>query len=90
MWAAKWPDEARNNQAFNYPTWHYINFPYQPGSSSNSIPREIPGEENIIFNFQKNLDIIRSKGILAGGAWGEILLVAKSSRFREQRRNSLR
>jgi hypothetical protein len=32
-------------------------------------------------------------GILAGGvggAGGEILLVAKSSRFREQRRNSLR
>lgn len=55
MWAAKWPDEARGNQIFDHPTWHYINFPYQPGSSSNSIPREISGEENIIFAFQKIL-----------------------------------
>ncbi|MBE8988033.1 S1/P1 nuclease [Nostoc sp. LEGE 12450] len=60
MWAAKWPDEARGNQTFDRPTWHYINFPYQPGSSSNSIPRQIPGEENIIFAFQKNLDIVQS------------------------------
>ncbi|MEJ6487800.1 S1/P1 nuclease [Nostoc punctiforme UO1] len=60
MWAAKWADEARGNQTFDHPTWHYINFPYQPGSSSNSIPRQIPGEENIIFAFQKNLDIVQS------------------------------
>nr|MDZ8212015.1 S1/P1 nuclease [Nostoc sp. ChiSLP03a] len=60
MWAAKWADEARNNQAFNHPTWHYINFPYQPSSSSSSIPTDIPGEENIIFAFQKNLDIVQS------------------------------
>jgi hypothetical protein len=60
MWAAKWADEARNNPAFNHPTWHYINFPYQPGRASNSIPREIPGEENIIFAFQKNLNVVQS------------------------------
>ncbi|MDZ8135773.1 MAG: S1/P1 nuclease [Nostoc sp. DedQUE04] len=60
MWAAKWPDEARDNPAFNHPTWHYINFPYQPSSSSNSIPREIPGEENILYAFQKNFDIVQS------------------------------
>ncbi len=60
MWAAKWPDEARTNQTFNHPTWHYINFPYQPSSSSSSIPTEIPGEENIIFAFKKNLDIVQS------------------------------
>ncbi|WP_255264453.1 hypothetical protein [Desmonostoc muscorum] len=33
---------------------------------------------------------VLNTAILAGGAGGEILLVAKSSRFREQRRNSLR
>lgn len=60
MWATKWPDEARGNQTFDRPTWHYINFPYQPSNASNSIPREIPGEENIIFAFQKNLDIVQS------------------------------
>lgn len=60
MWAAKWADEARDNPTFNNPTWHYINFPYQPGSSSNSVPREILGEENILYAFQKNLDIVQS------------------------------
>lgn len=60
MWAAKWPDEARSNKTFDHPTWHYINFPYQPARASNSIPREIPGEENILFAFQKNLDIVKS------------------------------
>ncbi|MBD2505149.1 S1/P1 nuclease [Anabaena azotica] len=60
MWAAKWPDEARDNNTFNRPTWHYINFPYQPDRSSNSIPREILDEENILFAFQKNLDVIQS------------------------------
>jgi hypothetical protein len=60
MWAAKWPDEARDNKNFNHETWHYINFPYQPSSSSNSIPTETPGEENILYAFKKNLDIVQS------------------------------
>ncbi|MHC5747973.1 MAG: S1/P1 nuclease [Nostoc sp.] len=60
MWAAKWADEARGNQTFDHPTWHYINFPYQPSNASNSIPREIAGEENILYAFKKNFDIVQS------------------------------
>jgi len=60
MWAARWPDDARDNQKFNHQTWHYINFPYEPGSSSNSIPTEEPGEENILYAFKKNITIVQS------------------------------
>lgn len=60
MWAARWPDDARDNQKFNHQKWHYINFPYEPGSSSNSIPTEEPGEENILYAFKKNITIVQS------------------------------
>ncbi|MCC5599737.1 S1/P1 nuclease [Nostoc favosum] len=60
MWAARWPDDARDNQKFNHQTWHYINFPYEPGSSSNLTATEKAGEENILYAFKKNISIVQS------------------------------
>jgi hypothetical protein len=60
MWAARWPDDARDNQKFNHQTWHYINFTYDPSSSSNSIPTEKAGEENILYAFKKNISIVQN------------------------------
>lgn len=60
MWAARWPDDARDNQKFNHQTWHYINFPYDPSSSSNSISTEKAGEENILYAFKQNISIVQN------------------------------
>jgi hypothetical protein len=39
MLAAKWPDEARGDDDFDHPGWHYVNIPYRPGKSKVSLPK---------------------------------------------------
>lgn len=59
MLAARWSDDARGT-AQDRPNWHYINLPYQPSRTSSAVPREVPGEENILGAFAKNLAIVQS------------------------------
>jgi hypothetical protein len=39
MLAAKWPDDARGDDDFDHPGWHYVNIPYRPGQNGINLPK---------------------------------------------------
>ena len=58
MEAARWPDDTRGSQ-YDHPSWHYINFLYQP---SLAMPQDsiLPTGEHILQAYKTNLDLWKS------------------------------
>lgn len=59
MLAARWPDDVRGQVAFDRPTWHFVNLPFTPGALSTPLSVD-PGQESILTEFPKNIDILKS------------------------------
>ncbi|MDO1449516.1 S1/P1 nuclease [Rhodocytophaga aerolata] len=60
MIAARWPDDVRSGEGnYHHPTWHYINYPFQPAEKQASETYSIAGE-TIVTAFEENLAILKS------------------------------
>jgi hypothetical protein len=68
MLAARWSDDIRNRtfDGANYdrPTWHYVNFAYQPAGQTDSLQppdpeaNPEPNQQNILTALQENLNLL--------------------------------
>src|ERR1044071_2740926 len=54
MYAARWPDDARNT-AEDRPKWHYVNLPYKPAGQPSAIKPKKPPTVNILTRYPDNL-----------------------------------
>jgi hypothetical protein len=54
MYAARWPDDARNTSE-DHPKWHYVNLPYKPPGQPASVKTKNPPAENILTKYPQNL-----------------------------------
>lgn len=59
MLAARWPDDVRGN-AYDHPTWHYINYIYAPEQGMARTYTTLATGENILQAFEQNRQILRS------------------------------
>ncbi|MVM33772.1 hypothetical protein GO755_27285 [Spirosoma sp. HMF4905] len=59
MLAARWPDDIRGN-AYDHPTWHYINYVYAPEQGIARTDTSLATGENILQAFAMNRQILRS------------------------------
>ncbi|WP_375444936.1 S1/P1 nuclease [uncultured Fibrella sp.] len=59
MLAARWPDDIRGN-AYDHPTWHYINYVYAPQQGMARTDTTLATGENILQAFDQNRQILRS------------------------------
>ena len=57
MYAARWPDDVRDEPEYDHPTWHYINFPVKIAGDTTRSPAGISGE--IVTETEHNLSVIR-------------------------------
>jgi hypothetical protein len=51
--AATWPDMVRNrsnpmNTLYNHPQWHYIDIPFEDGTTASDEPSNSPGPHNVV------------------------------------------
>lgn len=53
MYAARWPDDARDNPLYHHATWHYVNYPIVVGQGVTPPPGPQP-TDNIIKAFERN------------------------------------
>jgi hypothetical protein len=60
MWAARWPDDIRDDPDLHCELCHFINFPFKPPGQPNSIQTQQPAQENVISAFQRNVGILQS------------------------------
>ncbi len=59
MLAARWPDDVRGN-AYDHPTWHYINYIYAPEQGMARTDTTLATGENILQAFEQNRQVLRS------------------------------
>lgn len=59
MLAARWPDDVRGN-AYDHPTWHYINYVYAPQQGMARTDTTLATGETILQAFEQNRQIVRS------------------------------
>lgn len=55
--AGRWADDIRGNGQYDRPDWHYVNFPYQPGSL---VPAQAPEGTSILTAFKLNQQVLQS------------------------------
>lgn len=55
MQAARWPDDARNNEEYHHSHWHYINLPFKPAGQPDSVHVNPPDGDNILRAYENNL-----------------------------------
>jgi hypothetical protein len=53
MYAARWPDDARDNPLYHHATWHYVNYPIVVGQGLTP-PSSVQPTDNIIQAFERN------------------------------------
>lgn len=53
--AARWADDARNEQEFHHAEWHYINYPFRPAAEGKDVKIKQPESSNIIRAYALNL-----------------------------------
>lgn len=65
MYAARWADDIRNDEAENRGKWHYINHPFKPKSEPKSVQVFPPDNDNIekawIYNVCSVLEMNKAK-----------------------------
>lgn len=59
MMAARWADDVRGN-AYDHPTWHYINYIYAPEPGFVRTDTTLVTSENILQAFAQNRQMLRS------------------------------
>lgn len=57
-YAARWPDDIRNNPRRHHRDWHFINHPYKPANQPGSVQARPPLAENIVRAFEENRKIL--------------------------------
>lgn len=55
MFAARWPDDIRTNQAYSHPKWHYIDIPFVPPGDDMKPPQEV-AKENAVTELKANIE----------------------------------
>jgi hypothetical protein len=60
MYAARWPDDVRDEPQYDHPTWHYINFPIVPAGDTTRPPSGIAGD--VVTETGHNLSVLRDPG----------------------------
>jgi hypothetical protein len=59
MLAARWPDDVRGN-AYDHPTWHYINYVYAPEQGIARTDTTLATGETILQAFEQNRQLLRA------------------------------
>lgn len=59
MLAARWPDDIRGN-AYDHPTWHYINYIYAPEQGIARTDTTLATGETILQAFEQNRQLLRA------------------------------
>ncbi|NID09208.1 S1/P1 nuclease [Fibrivirga algicola] len=59
MLAARWADDVRGN-AYDHPTWHYINYVYAPKEGIARTDTTLATGETILQAFEQNKQVLRS------------------------------
>jgi hypothetical protein len=57
MYAARWPDDIRDEPQYDHPAWHYINLPIIPTGDTTRAPATIAGEA--VTETEHNLSVLR-------------------------------
>lgn len=61
MLAARWPDDIKEpNNPYDHPTWHYINYVYNPALETARTDTILATGENILQAFEQNRQILKS------------------------------
>lgn len=61
MLAARWPDDIRGqNNPNDHPTWHYVNYVYDPARGIARTDSTLATGENILQAYAQNRQILRS------------------------------
>lgn len=62
MLAARWPDDVKEkNNPYDHPTWHYIDYVYNPAQGIARTDSVLPTGENIIQAFALNRAVLCSQ-----------------------------
>lgn len=65
MLAARWADDVREDAEFHQSKWHYINLPFKPPGTPDSVTTQPPDPDNIIRAFEVNLGKVKDKTLSA-------------------------
>ena len=60
MLAARWADDVRGNKTYDRPTWHYVNFVYNPDAGIIRSDSTLATGENILQAYAQNQQVVRS------------------------------
>lgn len=67
MLAARWPDDIRGqNNPHDHPTWHYINYVYNPVQGIARTDTTLATGETILQAFESNFKLKASRSIVFG------------------------
>jgi len=59
MYAARWPDDIRDDPDLHCEECHYINYPFRPPGQPSSVVIQQPATNNVVSAFQRMLAILR-------------------------------
>ncbi len=62
MYAARWPDDTRDEPQYDHPTWHYTNFPVLIAGDTTRPPAAITGD--VVTETAHNLSVLRDPDAL--------------------------
>ena len=57
MYAARWPDDLRDDPQYDHPTWHYINYPVLVPGDTTRPPAAMAGD--IVTEIEHGLSVLR-------------------------------
>jgi hypothetical protein len=58
MWAARWPDDIRDDPEYHHSKWHYIDFPFKPKGQPDSVGTADPDPVNAVVALRTNFEIL--------------------------------
>jgi hypothetical protein len=59
MLAARWPDDIRDDPAYNHEAWHFIDVPFKPTGQPATVQTERAREPNVVTALEANLAVLR-------------------------------
>lgn len=61
MYAARWPDDIRDDADLHCEQCHFINYPFKPAGQPNSVVVQQPAAENVVRAARRMADIVRGQ-----------------------------
>jgi hypothetical protein len=58
MYAARWPDDIRDDPNYHQSKWHYIDFPFKPKGQPETVATAEPDPENALVAIRTNLGVL--------------------------------